>query len=317
MTLRLELCDDDESRRGKAAIRLAADPNGAKSVDEDVYDASLDPAGESVIAWDGERAVGAGEVCRMAISSDTYVRLWARLWVVPERRREGIATQLLAHLGRHAGARGKSGFESEVYTDDPSGLAFALARGFAEDWREQVLRLPLAGREPPALAARDGVRVRMLDPARESLADVHAVAREALADVPGGTMPMTAGDLGWWRRVWIDTPAARAGCLFAAEVDGTTAGYALLTVSPARPGVGLHAITAVARTARGRGIAGALKRAQIAWAIEQGLDELDTHNEATNEAMLAVNLRLGYEPVCDLVGIVSDDFATTMREWTA
>lgn len=317
MTLRLELCDDDESRRGKAAIRLAADPNGAKSVDEDVYDASLDPAGESVIAWDGERAVGAGEVCRMAISSDTYVRLWARLWVVPERRREGIATQLLAHLGRHAGARGKSGFESEVYTDDPSGLAFALARGFAEDWREQVLRLPLAGREPPALAARDGVRVRMLDPARESLADVHAVAREALADVPGGTMPMTAGDLGWWRRVWIDTPAARAGCLFAAEVDGTTVGYALLTVSPARPGVGFHAITAVARTARGRGIAGALKRAQIAWAIERGLDELDAHNEATNEAMLAVNLRLGYEPVCDLVGIVSDDFATTMREWTA
>ena len=44
---------------------------------------------------------------------------------------------------------------------------------------------------------------------------------------------------------------------------------------------------------------------------------LDAHNEATNEAMLAVNLRLGYEPVCDLVGVVSDDFATTMGEWTA
>ena len=253
----------------------------------------------------------------MAISTDAYARLWARLWVVPERRREGIATQLLAHLGRHAGARGKSGFESEVYTDDPSGLAFALARGFAEDWREQVLRLPLAGRVPPALAACDGVRVRRLDPARESLGEVHAIAREALADVPSGTMSMAAGDLGWWRRVWIDTPAARAGCLFVAEVDGTTAGYALLTLPQARPGVGFHAITVVARTARGRGIAGALKRAQIAWAIEQGLDELDTHNEASTEAMLAVNLRLGYEPVCDLVGIVSDDFATTMREWTA
>ena len=313
MSVRLEPGHDDRGRRAKAAIRLAADPHGAKTVEEDVYDASLDPAGESLIAWDGEVAVGAGEVCRMAISGEAYERLWARIWVVPERRREGVATQLLARLREHAGMRGKTGFETEVSTDDPGGLAFALARGFAEDWREQVLRLPLPGRAAPARSgagppvAGQTPSVRVLDPSRESLAGVHAIASEALADVPGGTMPMAAGDLSWWRRVWIDPPAARAGRLFVAELDGEIAGYALLALPPARPGVGFHAITAVARAARGRGVAGALKQAQIAWAIEQGLDQLETHNERTNEAMLAVNLRLGYEPVCDLVGLVSNE----------
>ena len=69
MTVRLELCRDDRGRRAKAAIRLVADPHAARSVEEDEHEASLDPGGESVIAWDVERAVGAGEVGRMAIST--------------------------------------------------------------------------------------------------------------------------------------------------------------------------------------------------------------------------------------------------------
>ena len=308
MTVRLELCGDDRGRRAKAAIRLVADPHAARSVEEDEHEASLDPGGESVIAWDGERAVGAGEVGRMAISTDAYARLWGRAWVVPDRRREGIGSLLLERLRAHARARGKTGLETEVYADDPAGLAFAHARAFVEDWREQVLRLRLRALPGSTASVRrphDGVGVRILDPARESLVAVHAIATEVLAEVPGGTMPMTAGDLGWWRRVWIDAPAARAGRLFVAEVDGATAGYALLTLPQARPGLGFHAITAVARSARGRGVASSLKDAQIAWAIEHGLAELETHNEGTNQAMLAVNLRLGYEPVCDLVGLVS------------
>ena len=313
MSVRLEPCCDERGRRAKAAVRLAADPHGARTVEEDAHDASLDPAGASLIAWDGERAVGAGEVCRMAISGEAYARLGARIWVVPERRREGVATQLIVRLQEHARARGKTGLETEVYSDDGGGLAFARAHGFSEDWREQVLRLPLGQRGAPARSGSDPhvagqtPSVRVLDPDRESIAGVHAIALEALADVPGGTTPMAAGDLAWWRRVWIEAPAARAGRLFVAELDGAVAGYALLALPPARPGVGFHAITAVARAARGRGVAGALKRAQIAWALEHGLVELDTHNDRTNAAMLAVNLRHGYEPVCDLVGLVSDD----------
>ena len=56
---------------------------------------------------------------------------------------------------------------------------------------------------------------------------------------------------------------------------------------------------AVRRASRGRGIAGALKAAQIAWALESGLTELRTGNEERNAPMRAVNAKYPYEPTPD------------------
>ena len=53
-------------------------------------------------------------------------------------------------------------------------------------------------------------------------------------------------------------------------------------------------MTGVLRVARGRGIAQALKRAQIAAAKEAGFERLRTQNDLANAAMRAVNERLGY-----------------------
>ena len=54
-------------------------------------------------------------------------------------------------------------------------------------------------------------------------------------------------------------------------------------------------MTGVKRAWRGRGIAGALKRAQIAWAKEQGYKRLATQNELRNEPIRRLNERLGYK----------------------
>ncbi len=62
-------------------------------------------------------------------------------------------------------------------------------------------------------------------------------------------------------------------------------------------------MTAVRRAYRGRGIAMALKRATIAWAVEHGLEALDTGNDEENAPMRAVNLALGYKPVPDWIGL--------------
>jgi GNAT superfamily N-acetyltransferase len=51
---------------------------------------------------------------------------------------------------------------------------------------------------------------------------------------------------------------------------------------------------AVVREARGRGVAGALKRAQVAWAKHNGVLTLTTANEVRLEGLLALNSRLGY-----------------------
>ena len=46
-------------------------------------------------------------------------------------------------------------------------------------------------------------------------------------------------------------------------------------------------------------MAGALKRATIAWAIDHGLSALETGNDVDNAPMRAVNARLGYQPLPD------------------
>jgi len=48
------------------------------------------------------------------------------------------------------------------------------------------------------------------------------------------------------------------------------------------------------RAFRGRGIAGALKRAEIAWAKREGYEKLETSNEVRNEPIRRLNERHGY-----------------------
>jgi GNAT superfamily N-acetyltransferase len=56
---------------------------------------------------------------------------------------------------------------------------------------------------------------------------------------------------------------------------------------------------AVARGARGRGVAGALKRAQIGWAQANGVTALRTATEARLTQMRTLNARLGYRRLYD------------------
>jgi mycothiol synthase len=55
-------------------------------------------------------------------------------------------------------------------------------------------------------------------------------------------------------------------------------------------------MTGVDRAHRGRGIALALKRATIAYAIATGVEVMETHNDSRNQPMLAINQALGYRP---------------------
>ena len=54
-------------------------------------------------------------------------------------------------------------------------------------------------------------------------------------------------------------------------------------------------MTGVLRAYRGRGIAAALKRTQIAWAKQAGYEKLQTANEVRNEPIRRLNARHGYK----------------------
>ncbi len=62
---------------------------------------------------------------------------------------------------------------------------------------------------------------------------------------------------------------------------------------------------------RGRGVAKAMKSAQIAWAKRTGLERLETANDSPNTAMLAVNRRLGYRVVAENVIVEGPSTAPT------
>lgn len=123
---------------------------------------------------------------------------------------------------------------------------------------------------------------------------------EALPDIPGDA-PEAPGTFEEFRVRDVDSPSIPPGG-FVVGVDAATGrviGYASLMVAPGRPDVAWHHMTGVARDWRGRGIATALKRATIDWAIANGVGALAGANDTVNAPMRAVNRRLGYQPMPD------------------
>ena len=128
-------------------------------------------------------------------------------------------------------------------------------------------------------------------PAREELdRAVYAVALEADADIPSGE-PIVSGDFERWR-ARLFSPLAVRELSFVALDDGRVVGYAVL--GKHTEDTYTHWMTGVARSARGRGIALALKQTQIAAARAAGLRALQTQNDLGNAPMRRVNERLGY-----------------------
>jgi GNAT superfamily N-acetyltransferase len=95
-----------------------------------------------------------------------------------------------------------------------------------------------------------------------------------------------------WRSWGLDTHEPTA---YFIALDGERVlAYGYLQVEG---DIAKHGFMAVARDARGRGLAGAIKRAQIAWAKAHRLRSLRTANEVRLEQMLELNRRLGYQPL--------------------
>ena len=164
-----------------------------------------------------------------------------------------------------------------------------------------MVRLDLAGLEPPrGRAPPDGIRLVTLAERPDLLPGVHATALEAFPDIPSdGRADRRSATLEAFAARDVDRIGIPRDAFFVAldEASGEVVGYASLIYAAGSTTVAYHDMTAVRRAFRGRGIAGALKRATIAWAVAHGLEALDTGNDEHNAPMRAVNLALGYRPV--------------------
>jgi mycothiol synthase len=225
--------------------------------------------------------------CGIADRSSFGGRAFIAVRVLPSHRRRGVATALLGALADHARSLGLAGVNAFVYADEPHSIAFAESIGLAEvDYQLQQVRV--IGEESPP-EAPDGIELVSLEVRREELLDaVWPVALEGYEDIaiPGGVT--------YKKETWLREEATRPGGSFVALEDGAPVGYAGLLDHANGNTVAEHGLTVVRRDRRGRGVARALKQAQLHWASRSGVVELLTWTQEGNEAMQALNRSLGY-----------------------
>ena len=213
--------------------------------------------------------------------------------VVPGARGRGLGDELLLRLGAWAAGLGYGELIGEVREIDSGSIAWTERRGFVEVGRNSKLVLELAGLEPPAVDPPVGIEIVSWAERPDLAEAMYAVACEAYPDVPGAEDEVMMS-FEEWLSADMSGSGDRPEATWAALADGQVVGYAKLVLSNARPGVVMHDMTGVLRAWRGRGIASALKRAEIAWAIESGATHLETSNEERNAPIQALNEKHGY-----------------------
>ena len=282
------------------AITNANRPEWSTTIEDIEWAEATFPGTVRFIAEQEGRPIGIATVGRIWVQAPEYDAYWATIDVVEGARRHGTGGRLLGNVAEVAGQAGKTYLHVPVSETRPEAMAFLAGRGFAEFERMRISRLDLEGMPRPDPDLPAGVVLTTLADRPDLVGGVHDVAIETFADIPGGDEPMAVGDLAEFRARDVDRVSIPPDAFMVAidDASGQVIGYASLVVR--RPdGIGEHDMTAVRRAWRGRGIATALKLATIRWAIDHGLNALETGNEETNLPMQAVNRRLGYAPQPD------------------
>jgi len=207
---------------------------------------------------------------------------YAEVWLhTPD---EGLWRQASA-LARELGKDGL-----EVWTTDstPEVAPFLELHGYSIHRRYVISELAVgttAPPEPPSVPLTTFAE-------RPDLAEaLYAVACESYPDQPGRAETVLPPFEAW--RTWGLDPHEPTAYFIALDGERVVAyGYLEVEGKTAK-----HGFMAVVRDARGRGLATAIKLAQIRWAQANDVQHLRTANEVRLEGMLALNRRLGYDPL--------------------
>lgn len=289
-----------------AWVRIMARVSGQEFGAEDLAHAvKTDVKSAWILAYLDDEPVGCGVGRPSQVAGSQY----SMARVLPEYRRQGVGSALLLELSERAKQSGSASLWGRIREDDPESRSYAQRRGFEEVGRDFQVVLDLAkvdtSQEPPADLEIVSVAERP-----DLIQAVFEVETEVAPDVPGlpgqRHEPMTFER---WSNFYLEGPGAMPRALVVALVDGEVVGYAGMRRRGATSRTGENMLTAVRRPWRKRGIATALKLAQIERARLAGIERLFTTNDETNVGMREVNKRLGYRPA-PIEIIVSGPLAT-------
>lgn len=275
--------------------------------------------------WTGEpprcfQAVVGGELVGLAelftSEWDNPDMVWMSFWIDPACRRQGHGTALLDALIAESVRSGRDLITLECW-DIPAARAFAGARGWPVKQVEAVRRLhprafsaahwdTLATEAAEHAAAYETVRILGASPA--SVLPELGRLTEAINDAPND-------DLEWADEVF---PAERVVQYEQANLaadqrlyrvlarhreSGALAAHTVVVVYADDPTIAVQHDTAVAPDHRGHRLGLLVKAAMMQWLAqaEPAIETIDTGNAASNAHMVAINERLGYELLGNLL----------------
>lgn len=286
----IQVCVSDADERVSLDLANAVWPQQAVTMAEVRSFKSRARDSADFVAVVGGTAVGSAVVAILPQRRDLAFVLTT---VLAEKRRLGVGTALYRVVSQWAGDRALDMLRAPVEEDDLESLAFAGRRGFVEVERNPRMVLDLASIEEPHVVPPTGVEITRWAGRPEITRGIYEVAAEAYADVPGaGEDEMEAFED--WLAHDMNGPGEMPEATFVALAGDEVVGYAKFSLTSARPTVAAHDMTGVKRAWRGRGIARALKCAQIGWAMQSGFQRLETSNEVRNEPIRRLNAQLGY-----------------------
>jgi mycothiol synthase len=290
MTVDVRVCESDADHETALELNNTIRPEHAVTI-ENVRSYMAAVPQQHWLAWADDRAVGTASAAEQRGRGIPLVRNIVR----PELRRQGVGSALYAEISRWARERSFGQLEAWIDDEETDGLAFARARGFVEVSRELKVALELREHEPPPVDPPPGIEIVTWTERPDAVRGMYEVYCEAEPDIPGYEGDEVSG-FDQWLANDMSGSGDRPEWTFVAIAGDEVVGYAKFSLTEAQPQTAFHDLTGVKRAWRGRGIAGALKRRQIAWAKENGYARVVTNNEERNEPIRRLNERLGYKP---------------------
>lgn len=258
-------------------------------------------------------AEGAGDIagCYLLMLPDRENLSMAQvvLRVAPGRRRAGIGTALLRHCEDRARLAGRIRLTGEAW-DGTSGEAFAKAigasPGIPEVHRTLYLTDEIRGRLPGLRREAEGSAtgyslLSWVGPTPEDRLEQVAAVHTAMADAPRDEgvehSVWDAGRIRRLERIAIEHGITHHTVVARHDGTGELAAVTQVLTDPGAPAFGFQQLTAVLRAHRGHRLGLLVKVAMLDLLAETEpeVDRITTDNAGSNDHMIAINARLGFE----------------------